>query len=87
VRQVAEASAEASPVLEARRQALAKCLEKLRPQDRELIRKRYAPGESGQSVAESLERPVNSIYQSRGRSRRALLVCVNRQLSAEVSSS
>jgi RNA polymerase sigma-70 factor (ECF subfamily) len=87
VRQVAEASAESSPMLEARRQALAKCLEKLRPQDRELIRKRYATGQSGQSVAEALQRPVNSIYQSLGRIRRVLLECVNRQLSAEVSSS
>ena len=43
-----------------------KCLGKLRDKDRELIERRYTPGETGTSLAEFLERPVNSVYQSLG---------------------
>jgi len=69
--------------LELRRQALTECLAKLRPADRELIQQRYAVGADGISVAAKLSRPVNSIYQSLGRIRRALLECVTRRLSVE----
>ncbi len=69
--------------LEARRAALAECLKKLRPRDRELIEQRYAPGASGKAVAERLGRPLNAVYQSLGRIRRALHECINRRLSAE----
>lgn len=68
---------------EARRQALAKCLAKLRAKDRELIERRYKPGESGITLAEFLERPINSVYQSLSRVRRTLLECVHRELNAE----
>ena len=68
---------------EERRTALMKCLDKLRPKDRELIGQRYSPGQSGRGLAESLGRPANSVYQSLGRIRRALLECVQRQVSAE----
>lgn len=80
VAQEAEAGAEA---LEARRKALALCLGKLRKEDRDLVERRYAPGENGKSVAEELNRPTNSVYQSLGRIRRALIECVNRQLATE----
>ena len=82
---VAEEALTESPDLERRRQALMTCLGKLRPRDRELIQRRYASGESGLSVARLLNRPANSIYQSLGRIRRALLECINRQLAAESS--
>lgn len=65
-----------------RRLALVHCLKKLRTKDRELIRRRYAPGETGKSVARRLGRPVNSVYQSLGRIRRTLLECINRRLAA-----
>ncbi len=68
---------------EERRQALINCLGKLRPKDRELIERRYRPGESGLSLAELLERPINSIYQSLGRIRRTLLECIHREMNAE----
>ena len=86
VEAVAEEALAEAPNLEARRQALMKCLAKLRPRDRELIQLRYAPGESGLSVAHLLKRPANSIYQSLGRIRRTLLECINRQLAAETPS-
>lgn len=72
---------ERSDELEDRRRALVECMEKLRPRDRELIQQRYAPGERGKHVAEQMGRPVNSVYQSLGRIRRALLECIQRRLS------
>ena len=69
--------------LEEQRKALHVCLGKLRPPDRELIRQRYASGKNGKAVAETLGRPANSVYQSLGRIRRALLQCIKRQLAAQ----
>ena len=66
-----------------KRNALLGCLSKLRPQDRELIRQRYASGENGNSLAELLGRPVNSVYQSLGRIRKTLLECMKRRIAAE----
>ncbi|WP_010582281.1 sigma-70 family RNA polymerase sigma factor [Schlesneria paludicola] len=82
---VAATSLERSDELERRRTALADCLKRLRPKDRELIEQRYAPGERGTMLAEQIGRPVNSVYQSLGRIRRALLECIERQLALEVS--
>lgn len=79
---IAAEAAETGENWEDRRQALAVCLAKLRPRDRELIERRYAPGENGKSVAEDLGRPINAVYQSLGRIRRVLLECVQRQLAA-----
>lgn len=67
---------------EQRREALQHCLQKLHARDRELIEKRYQPGITGKELAEALGRPANSVYQSLGRIRRALLECIERQLSA-----
>jgi RNA polymerase sigma-70 factor, ECF subfamily len=69
--------------LEDRRQALLLCLSRLAPADRELIRLRYAPTETGKGLAQKLGRPANSVYQSLSRVRRALLECVKRRLAAE----
>lgn len=65
--------------LEARRHALAACLKKLKTADRRLIQARYQPGVSGESLAESLGRPANSVYQSIGRIRKALGECIRRE--------
>jgi RNA polymerase sigma-70 factor, ECF subfamily len=66
---------------ELRRDALTRCIEKLRDKDRELIRERYSGDISGDEIAERLGRPANSVYQSIGRIRKTLLECVQRQLS------
>lgn len=63
------------------RDALAECVGKLRDKDRELIQRRYSAGCSGDDVAQQLGRPANSVYQSFGRIRRALMECVRRQLA------
>lgn len=67
---------------ELRRDALTECIAKLRSQDRELIRQRYTTGSSGDSVAQQMGRPPNSVYQSLGRVRRVLLECIRRRLAA-----
>jgi RNA polymerase sigma-70 factor (ECF subfamily) len=82
---IAQDAAEASEHWEERRKALSVCLGKLRPRDRELVERRYAPGENGKSVAEDLGRPINAVYQSLGRIRRTLMECVNRQLATLAS--
>jgi RNA polymerase sigma-70 factor, ECF subfamily len=83
VERVAEEAKVATDRLEERQRALVHCLGKLRKDDRELLEQRYAPGTNGLGLAERLGRPVNSVYQSLGRIRRALIECVNRRLAAE----
>lgn len=80
---VASEVLERSDELERRRYALEHCLEKLRPDDRKLIHRRYQPGERGKFVAEDLGRPANSVYQSLGRIRKTLLECIQRRLATE----
>ena len=67
---------------ELRREALARCINKLSQPDRELIQLRYKPGNNGQSVAKTLDRPANSVYQSLSRIRKALMECITRRLAS-----
>ncbi len=67
---------------EQQRRALGDCLEKLRESDKDLIRRRYADGSTGDDVAHQLGRPANSVYQSLGRVRRTLLECIRRRMAA-----
>jgi RNA polymerase sigma-70 factor, ECF subfamily len=53
------------------------CLDRLAPDDRELIERRYQPGVLVQVLAENLGRPVNSVSKSLGRIRRTLWKCIN----------
>lgn len=78
--QVAEAQAELADVLEDRRAALLECLQKLPPADRALVTNRYGGNASGKELAETLRRPVNSIYQSLSRIRQVLWDCIDRTL-------
>ena len=64
------------------RKVLLECLGKLRESDRDLIRRRYASGATGDQVAHQLGRPANSVYQSLGRIRRMLLECIRRRLAS-----
>ncbi len=82
IEQLAGESLEEADEWELRREALSQCLQKLRPRDRELIEKRYAPGEMGKDLAEEIGRPLNSVYQSLGRIRRTLHECIQRYLAA-----
>lgn len=86
MQQIAEESLEESSEWELRREALTHCLQKLSPEDLELVQIRYAPGQSGKGAAETIDRPVNSVYQSLGRIRRALMECIRREVAAIESS-
>lgn len=80
---VAEESVARLDDTDLRRRALEQCLEKLPVKDRDLIRERYRPGNTGKEVASSLGRPQNAVYQSLGRIRRVLLECIQRRLAEE----
>ncbi|MFK7818806.1 MAG: sigma-70 family RNA polymerase sigma factor [Planctomycetaceae bacterium] len=82
---VARETVKRDAITEMRREALTGCIQKLNDVDRELVQLRYATGNDGNTVAEKLGRPRNSIYQSLGRIRKVLLDCVNRTLTAETT--
>jgi RNA polymerase sigma-70 factor (ECF subfamily) len=70
-------------VLEARRGALAGCLEKLRDTDRELLDRRNAPGASVVKIAEELGRPLEGLYKAYQRIYRLLAECIDRAVARE----
>jgi RNA polymerase sigma-70 factor (ECF subfamily) len=72
-------------VLEARRQALLNCLDRLEPANRDLLERCYAGQDSIKTIAEGLGQRPNALYMLLKRLRRALFDCVNRTLSAEGS--
>ncbi len=80
---VAEDRVSLSPVLEERREALMHCMGKLTTRDRELIERCYGGQTTTKHVAEQLGRPVNAVYKSLGRIRRALFECIERRLKSQ----
>ena len=69
-------------LLEARREAMLRCADKLNLVDRELLDLRYAPGATVKDVSRRLGRPANSVSKSLGRIRRTLWDCINQELAA-----
>lgn len=69
--------------LDDRRDALAGCLEKLPPQDRELLTRRFADGATTQSAAEQLGRGVDAVYKALAKLRESLFRCVETALARE----
>ncbi len=66
-----------------RLEALEQCLRKLPDKDQTLVRLRYEPDATTQSVAERSGRSLKGVYQSLNRIRLALLQCIQRTLSRE----
>jgi RNA polymerase sigma-70 factor (ECF subfamily) len=87
VEAVAATAGEEADLFEFRRKALGQCVEKLRPEDRELLRVCYVDGGTIKNAAEQLERPAKSVYKALARIRQVLFACVQRRLSAEGVSS
>ena len=83
IEQLATEAGERADGLDAKRQALADCLTKLRVRDRQMIADRYARGLSGQQLAEKLGRTADSVFHSLYRIRSALVQCVQRKLAIE----
>ncbi len=67
--------------LEDRRDALAKCMTKLRQRDQELLQECYSVSGGVNEAAERRGRSSQSIFNSLRRIRRALYVCISRTLS------
>jgi RNA polymerase sigma-70 factor (ECF subfamily) len=59
------------------------CLQKLQKKMRDLIRLRYESGMSVQEIAAEIGRPVESVYVTLSRLRKALTTCVGREPAAE----
>jgi len=70
----------ASDLLEARNEAMQRCIERLSRMDRELLDLRYTPGAAVKDIAKQLERPANSVCKSLSRIRQALWDCINEEM-------
>lgn len=68
--------------LDLRHQALADCLQKLHPRDRELVLTRYEPGGGVQEAARRTGRSMQAAYKALTRIRKLLMDCVTNQLTA-----
>ena len=63
-----------------RHEALARCLQKLHPRDRDLLLTRYEPGAGVEEAAQRSGRSLEAAYKALGRLRKLLLDCVTQQL-------
>jgi RNA polymerase sigma-70 factor (ECF subfamily) len=82
---VADTAAEqaATLQLDERREALAGCIEKLRPRERDLLARRFTDGASVESIAAGAGRSADAVYKALAKIRLALFDCVTRRLAAE----
>src|SRR4051812_23815388 len=67
--------------LDACRDALAGCLQKLSPRDRDLLARRFTPGATTRSTSEAVGRSVEAVYKALARVRQALFECTQRTLA------
>lgn len=72
-------AAQGSPALE----ALRLCLERLTPNNREIVRLRYFEGRGGAQVAEAMGRKTETVYQALARIHKSLAGCVRQRLARE----
>lgn len=72
-----------SDVHEARHQALAGCLAKLKSEDRHIVQLRYSHDGSVKDTAQKVERSVDAVRKALQRIRRTLLQCIHRTLAME----
>lgn len=71
-------------LLESRREALRRCLEKLGEKDRQLVGHCYGDSRATfKTAAQDLGRPANTVYKSLNRIRKSLYECIERTLSVE----
>ena len=69
--------------LDERREALTRCIEKLNPRDRDLLRHRFAEGATTQSTAVQVGRSLDAVYKALAKIRRGLFDCVTKALARE----
>lgn len=76
VRQLADEAAEAAAESRAEMEALEACIDRLPPNQRAIVRRRYAPGATNRSVAAEMGRSESAISRALSRIHRALMRCV-----------
>ena len=80
IEQVAAAYQESAQALDARRDALSKCMQEIRTSDKELLRLRYADGMNVTKIAARLGKSAANARMMLTRVRRALRACIERRL-------
>jgi len=78
---LADEAAMDEPAFDARRVALASCFHKLRPEQRELIARRYEPEGSVNAMAEAAGTTAKAISDRLRRIRHALLECIEKTIA------
>ncbi|RMF99935.1 MAG: sigma-70 family RNA polymerase sigma factor [Planctomycetota bacterium] len=64
-----------------RRDALHRCLAKLRPRDREMLLERYRDGNTTETIAERYNRTVGAVRRALHRLRMSLVECIRREMA------
>lgn len=85
VERLAESAAGESDMarLDERRAALAACIEKLAPRDRDLLNRRFADGATTASTSQQLGRSVDAVYKALAKLRQSLFDCVQKSLARQ----
>jgi RNA polymerase sigma-70 factor (ECF subfamily) len=78
---LAKTTTEMADELDQRHEALAACLQRLHPRDRELLMRRYEPGGTVEEAAKRSGRKLQTAYKALARLRKLLLDCVTTRLS------
>lgn len=78
---VAQTAGEMAGELDERHEALARCLKKLAPRDRELVLTRYEPGSGVAEAAQRSGRSMDAAYKALNRLRKLLHDCVTHELA------
>jgi RNA polymerase sigma-70 factor (ECF subfamily) len=82
ISQIAECPFESTEVQDTRLRALSDCCQKLSPKDQDLVAMCYRDDRI-RSVADQIGRPVQAVYKSLARIRRALFECIERRIASE----
>ena len=72
-----------SESLQAQRETLEFCIEKLPEKDRTLISHRYLKGAAVKTISETVGRSLDAVYKALQRARVSLLACIHRALAGE----
>jgi RNA polymerase sigma-70 factor (ECF subfamily) len=85
VERLAESAAAQNDVLQLdeRREALAACIERLTPRDRDLLTRRFVDGATTQSTSQQVGRSVDAVYKALAKLRELLFQCVQKKLAQE----
>src|SRR5208283_1187971 len=78
---LADVDFDPAPAVEARQEALDKCLAKLNGSDRQLLQQVYGDDAQIKVVAARIGRPIQSVYTALCRIRQALFACIQRTLA------